>query len=122
MQVMALLDAIFARNGSPDATHNERGADGVPASTKAVQNLIDRHVAPGDVLLLLTASDVKLEERVLAKLQAQRSTVHAHVNDEMALRAAREGAKVGDITITLTWDDRSDLDLHVYTPKSSHIY
>ena len=45
------------------------------------------------MLVLLTASDVKLEERVLAKLQAERSTVHAHINDEMALRAEREGAK-----------------------------
>jgi len=51
-----------------------------------VQNLIERHVAPGDTLLLFTAADVKLEARVLARLQADRSTVHAHVHDEMMER------------------------------------
>ena len=30
--------------------------------------------------------------------------------------------KVGDITITLTWDTRDDLDLHVHTPDGSEIY
>ena len=47
--------------------------------------------------------------------------MHAHVNDEMMARVAREGAKVGDVTITLTWDDRTDLDLHVFTPSGAEI-
>ena len=117
-KVMAMLDAIFgqAPNGSLAAQEHDAAA-----STKAVQNLIERHVAPGDALLLFTASDVKLEARVLAQLQAQRSVVHAHVNDEMMSRVAREGAKVGDVTITLTWDDRTDLDLHVFTPSGGEI-
>ena len=55
------------------------------------------------------------------RTQAQRSVVHAHVNDEMMARVAREGAKVGDVTITLTWDDRTDLDLHVFTPSGAEI-
>ena len=47
--------------------------------------------------------------------------MHAHINDEMMLRAAREGAKVGDVTITLMWDDRTDLDLHVFCPSGEEI-
>ena len=117
-KVMAMLDAIFGQAASGSLAAQEHDA---AASTKAVQNLIERHVAPGDALLLFTASDVKLEARVLAQLQAQRSVVHAHVNDEMMSRVAREGAKVGDVTITLTWDDRTDLDLHIFTPSGAEI-
>ena len=113
-RVLALLDAIFAAGGvaaSPD----------VPATTKAVQNLIERRVGPREALLLFTSTDVKLEQRVLAQLQAQESMVHAHINDEVLARMEREGAKVGDVTVTLAWDDYNDLDLHVFTPSGEHI-
>jgi hypothetical protein len=33
----------------------------------------------------------------------------------------REGAKVGDITATLIWDNECDLDLHAICPDKSHI-
>jgi Ca-activated chloride channel family protein len=34
----------------------------------------------------------------------------------------REKAKVGDITVTLCWDDRADLDLHAICPNGNHIH
>ena len=43
-KVMALLDAIFKRNGSADSSFGGEMAGGLPASTKSVQNLIERHV------------------------------------------------------------------------------
>jgi hypothetical protein len=116
-KVVALLDVIFGREEA--AVHD--GPD-EPATTTAVQNLIERHVGPGDTLLLFASADIKLEERVVAKLQDQRSTVHAHIYDDAFARMAREGAKVGDVTITLLWDDYNDLDLHVFTPNGTEIY
>jgi len=38
--------------------------------------------------------------------------------DDVAARLAREGARLGDVTISLVWNDEADLDLHVYVPKS----
>jgi len=90
MRVLALLDAIFTRDRANAPAAPE---DDAPATTKTVQNLIDRHVGPGDKLLLFTSSDIKLEARILARLQAQGSGVHAHINNETLGRMEREGAK-----------------------------
>ena len=88
LRVLALLDAIFSRasgdlfsrfHGTGPAA---AGGRDVPATTKLVQNLIERHVGPGDSLLLFTSCDIKLEARLLSQLQAQRSTIHAHINDD----------------------------------------
>ena len=43
-------------------------------------------------------------------------------NDQLAERLVREGAKSGDVRISLMWDDTSDLDVHVVTPSSQRIY
>ena len=61
--------------------------------------------------------DVRLEARVLARLQDMRASVHAHVNDDVMVRLEREGARVGDVTISLVWNDFNDLDLHVHAPS-----
>jgi len=125
-RVLALLDAILTRGCTGDGVDAAANAAAqapatTPATTKTVQNVIDRHVAPGDSLVLFTASDVQLEAHLLVRLQAQRSTVHAHVINDVFSRMEREGAKVGDVTITLAWDDYNDLDLHVHTPAGEHI-
>jgi len=36
--------------------------------------------------------------------------------DEVTKRLQREGARIGDVTISLIWNDESDLDLHVHVP------
>jgi hypothetical protein len=55
-------------------------------------------------------------------MQAQRSTIHVHINDDTMSRMEREKARIGDVTVTLVWDDWNDLDLHVITPRGNEIY
>merc|ERR1719502_529365 len=45
--------------------------------------------------------------------------VVSDVVDEIAVRRAREGGRVGDVTVTLIWNDESDLDLHVFVPTGT---
>ena len=52
---------------------------------------------------------LSLQERRLAMLAP---------TDDVAARLAREGARIGDVTISLVWNDEADLDLHVFVPKS----
>jgi len=37
-------------------------------------------------------------------------------------RMEREKARIGDVTVTLVWDDWNDLDLHVITPQGNRVY
>lgn len=37
-------------------------------------------------------------------------------------RVAREGGAAGQVQISLAWEDRNDLDLHVYAPSGERIY
>jgi Ca-activated chloride channel family protein len=41
---------------------------------------------------------------------------------EMSSRLARAGAKSGDVRISLMWNNRNDLDLHVVDPAGVHIF
>ena len=59
---------------------------------------------------------------MLARLQDIRASVHAHVNDDVLVRLERDGARVGDVTITLVWNDFNDLDLHVYAPSGMCVF
>ena len=67
----------------------------------------------------LASFEVQLE-RTLAfcalSLQERRLAMLAPT-DDVAARLAREGARIGDVTISLVWNDEADLDLHVYVPK-----
>ena len=38
--------------------------------------------------------------------------------DDVSARLAREGARIGDVTISLVWNDEADLDLHVFVPQT----
>jgi hypothetical protein len=117
-EVMTLLDRAFNET-NPSNTSHASSPD--LATTKNIQNLIDRHLQPNDRLLLFTASDVKLEQRVLKKLQDQNSMIHCHIIDEFSIRMEREKAKVGDITVTLAWDNHCDLDLSAKCPNGDLI-
>ena len=120
-EVANLLDQTFA--GESTSTSNPIGdTSKALATTKDVQNLIERHLKPNDILLLFAEADVKLEQRVLTQLQEQGSSVHCHIIDEFSLRMDREKAKVGDITVTLAWDNECDLDLSVQCPNGDLIW
>jgi len=46
----------------------------------------------------------------------------ANIDREITQRLAREGAKSGDVVISLMWNNRHDCDLHVWTPSNQEIY
>eukprot|EP00978_Attheya_sp_CCMP212_P017969 scaffold48605_cov49-Attheya_sp.AAC.3 len=116
-ELIVHLDRIFKSADDPDDVSSST----IPATTKDVQNLIERHTKAGDRLLIFTTADLKLEQRVLAKLQHERCSIHCHIANTYSSRMEREGAKVGDITATLIWDSECDLDLHAICPDRSHI-
>ena len=43
-------------------------------------------------------------------------------NADMEQRLKREGAKSGEVQISLAWDDFNDLDLHMFCPSGERIY
>jgi hypothetical protein len=140
--VMAALESVFSSTLAttlPSGT-GQAGGEGADPTSVEVQQLIDRHLtfsaaaleehgdggggggSSSSNLVVFSSRDVKLNDRTLAKLQADRSTVHVHVADEVYLRLQREGARVGDVTISLVWSDTNDLDLHVICPSGEEIF
>jgi len=78
-RVMSLLDNIMTKETRQVGVNNIE--DLQISTTKDVQNLIDRHIQNGDILILFASADVKLDQRVLTKLGNEGSQIHCHVND-----------------------------------------
>lgn len=96
--------------------------DGV-ATTKALLNLLDQHVGTNSDLTLLTSAKVSIPKDTHVALIDSGSRVHCHdAGDDIGERLNREGAKAGDITISLAWNTFDDLDLHVYLPSGEEIF
>ena len=92
------------------------------ATTKAVINLMDRHLNDNEALYLITSSHLTLPEDVMKNVTEKGCTVHCHDVDDMGERLDREKAEKGDVTISLAWDTEDDLDLHVFLPNGVEIY
>lgn len=54
-------------------------------------------------------------------LQERRLTLVDGLHDDVAQRLAREGGRIGDVTVSLIWNDESDLDLWVHLPSGEKI-
>lgn len=85
----------------------------------APQALGGAAAAAFDAQVARTAAACALE------LQEQRLSVVDELGapkDEVAARVAREGGRFGDVTITLVWNDESDLDVRVTLPSDEVLY
>ena len=70
----------------------------------------------------ITVKDVAAHSLGVTYWAGDCTTSQIKGNDQLAERLVREGAKSGDVRISLMWDDTSDLDVHVVTPSSQRIY
>lgn len=91
-------------------------------TTKAVINIVNRHLQDSEMLLLITSADTKCPDDFLSDLTNRGCSIHCHDPDDIGERLRREKAQKGDITISLAWDTEDDLDLSVIIPSGEKIY
>ena len=75
-------------------------------------------------LEMAAAEEQRLAELEAAKLQEEmesRAAAEAAMS-ELQARLEREGAMMGDVQISLMWENYNDLDLHVVTPSGERIH
>ena len=78
---------------------------------------------PAEMSLSSARFDAEVERTVAVcslQLHEQRLAM-VTPTDDVAARLAREGARIGDVTISLVWNDECDLDLHVFVPSGEEI-
>jgi hypothetical protein len=120
-ECIQLLDQIVQGSEKNEADAPSFMDDQGVSTTKAVINMIDRHVADGETLLLITSADIRLPEDAMKGLTARGCSLHFHDADDIGWRLLREEADKGDITISLAWDTYDDLDLHVTIPGGERL-
>jgi len=127
---ISLFDGILSKSLKIDLdVETFVGGEGVDkgvATTKAVLNVIDRHVLRNESgktdFLLFTSANLRLPVDIQKALTAIGCCMHCHDSDSIGERLERENARKGDITISLAWDTFDDLDLHVFLPSGEEIF
>jgi hypothetical protein len=118
---ITLVDGIVSKTLITDINAcTFMGEDGV-ATTKALLNILDRHLGKDSDLTLLTSANLSIPRDRHSDLVASGCRVHCHDADDIGNRLEREGAKAGDITVSLAWNTFDDLDLHVWLPSGEEI-
>ena len=93
------------------------------ATTKALLNFMDRNLPDSALMFLVTKGDLCIpKDYMSSSLIARGCSLHVHNLDDLSARLKREGAKSGDITISLAWDTIDDLDLHVFVPGGEEVF
>lgn len=100
------LTAQLAVNGNPAA----ECAAAVPAKTG--DSAFEAEVGRTAAVCALELQEARLS--VVDELGAP--------EDQVAARLKREGGRFGDVTVSLLWNDQSDLDLHVTLPSGEEIF
>ncbi|MFM7908347.1 MAG: YfaP family protein, partial [Microcystis sp.] len=59
---------------------------------------------------------------MLPQTQQEASTPALVFNPELTKRLQREGAKTGDVQLSLLWNNYNDLDIHCIDPSGEEIY
>jgi hypothetical protein len=62
-----------------------------------------------------------VEIYINAKLDIS-SSVKTHIDNALSSIVATAGAQSGFFTVTLTWNGRGDVDLHIFEPNSTWVY
>ena len=70
----------------------------------------------------LQSEPVSISQFQWQLLQADQLAPGMEFSSEFRRRLEREGAQSGDVTISLSWDNFNDLDLHVFTPSGEEIW
>merc|ERR1712224_97574 len=118
---VTLLDEIISGSLKNEVDASTYMNDNI-ATTKAVLNVVDRHLNDSEALVLFSSGDITIPSDVMKDIIGKDCYIHCHDADIVGDRLKREGARKGDITISLAWDTIDDLDLHVYVPSGKHIY
>ena len=119
---VALVDEIMSYFKAEGMLLPTMADDGGVATTKAILNLLERHVGDGETLIFISEAGVELPEDVRRDLTKRGCRVHCHNVDDMGERLARQKAEKGDTTISLAWDTGDDLDLSVVLPGGERLF
>ncbi|CAJ1960124.1 unnamed protein product [Cylindrotheca closterium] len=116
-----VCDLLMSIVSSDPLTFPSMTDDDGSATIKAVVNMVERYLKENQTLLAVSSNDLKLPPETIETIVKRNCSIHRHDVDDLQERLNREGAKNGDITISLSWDTHDDLDLHVFVPCGEEV-